>query len=200
MANLLAIHSVGNSLRTFLERTYPPDLQAAHPCSFALISSGEMNKIEDPATTLSLYLYRVCTQDHARNAVSANGTAGRRLPLSLDLHYLLTVWAGSALTEQVVLAWTLRQFHRHPILDGSSLSTEAGWGVGDSVQLIPSELSTEEMMRVWDALEPAYHLSVGYVARAVLIDPDAQPEARPVVATRHRYRESAPESEPERVG
>lgn len=186
MANLFAIHSVGNSLATYLAKSYPEELRADHPCAFTLLSSGELNKTDDPPATVSLFLYRVTMQEHLRNG-SSPSQAGGRVPLAVDLHYLLTVWASSALTEQIVLAWTMRELHQHPILDASSLSPEAGWGNGETVQLIPSELSTEEMMQIWDALEPPYHLSTGYLARVVRIDLDVGNDALPVVATRHEW-------------
>jgi hypothetical protein len=38
------------------------------------------------------------------------------------------------------------------------------------------------LMRIWDALEPSYRLSLSYSARVVRIDPDAVPGGLPVVA------------------
>ena len=70
------------------------------------------------------------------------------------------------------------------MLDRSILTAEGGWGVGDQIQIVPSELSHEDMMRVWDALDPAYRLSVAYVARVIRIERDAIPAGGPVVATR----------------
>ena len=107
------------------------------------------------------------------------------MPLGLDLHYLLTAWSANALDEQVTLAWTIRQLHQYPVLDASSLSPEAGWASDEVIQVIPAELSTEDIMRIWDALDPAYRISVSYVARLVRLDPDQDTEQfRPVVATR----------------
>jgi Pvc16 N-terminal domain len=76
------------------------------------------------------------------------------------------------------------QLHQRPLLDRSILTAEGGWGVGDQIQVVPSELSHEDMMRIWDALDPAYRLSVAYVARVVRIEREAIPAGRPVVATR----------------
>ena len=103
---------------------------------------------------------------------------------ALDLHYLLTAWAATPLDEQITFAWALRQLHEHPVLDASSLSPEAGWARDEVIQIVPSELSTEDMMRIWDALDPSYRLSATYVARYVRLDPDAPEEFRPVVARR----------------
>jgi hypothetical protein len=55
------------------------------------------------------------------------------------------------------------------------------------VHIIPEELSTADMMRVWDTLQPEYRLSLGYVARVVRIEPHDTPEAGPVVATRFNF-------------
>jgi hypothetical protein len=194
MANLFAIHSVGNSLVTFLRNSYPESLREDHGCTFRLLSSGELAEIGNIGTTLSLYLYRVTMNEHLRNLGQAGGVLDRNVPLAVDLHYLLTVWANSALAEHTILSWAMRQIHLHPVLNISSLSPEADWGPGDVVQLIPAELSNEDVMRIWDALEPSYRLSVSYIARVVRIDADAGPDARPVVAQRFSWtdREVAP--------
>jgi hypothetical protein len=190
MANLLAIHSVANSITTFLRNTYPQSIagQPAPECTFDLVSSGELAGDISDATRVTLYLYRVTVNEHGRQARPANNPHARPLPLGLDLHFLLTAWAGNALDEHTMLAWAMRQLHLFPILDASSLSPEAGWGSDEVIQVIPAELSTEDMMRIWDALDPPFRLSVSYIARLVRLDPDAlEPEGLPVVARRFAY-------------
>ncbi len=187
MANIFAIHSVGQSLATYLGNIYPAELREDHPCTFTLVSSPGVGDVDESDNQLTLYLYRVTMNEHLRNVGRHNGAATTPVPLSVDLHYLLTVWAESALDEHVILAWTMRQLHLTPVLTSASLSPEAGWGPGDVVQLIPAELSNEDIMRIWDALEPPYHLSVSYIARVVRIDPDTSATGRPVVATRFAY-------------
>jgi hypothetical protein len=187
MANYNAIHSVGNSLRLFLQNTYPADLKQDHDIGFELLSSARLAEDAAPTKLLTLYLYRVTVNEHLRNTVRATHPSDARPPLALDLHYLLTVWGDDAMAEHRVLAWAMRQLYLHPVLDVSSLSPEAGWDKGDMVQLIPAELSTEDLMRIWDALEPGYRLSVSYIARMVPIDAVAEPTGRPVVAVRQKY-------------
>jgi hypothetical protein len=184
VTNVLAIHSVGESLRAYLDTSYPADIRAAHPCEFKLVSSGELAGEVDLDATLSLYLHRVTVNEHARNIRRVSDPARENLPLAVDLHYLLTIWSKSAFTEHVVMAWAMRQLHQHPVFDASSLTSEAAWGAGDFVQVLPSELSTEELMRIWDALDPGYRLSVSYIARVVRIDSDPDPVFAPVVASR----------------
>ena len=189
MANIRAIHSVGSSVTTFLRNTYPA-AEGGQPmpaCRFELLSCGQLaGPIEDD-THIGLLLYRVTMNEHARQ--SRSGPAARAAQaLSLDLHYLLTAWAGNALDEQVTFAWALRQLHLHPLLDASSLSPDGGWSREDAIQLVPAELSTEDVMRIWDALDPSYRLSASYVARVVRIDPDEDAATfAPVVARRDVY-------------
>jgi hypothetical protein len=183
MANLLAIHSVGASVITYLRASYPEDLRTKHACEFRLLSSGELDEKGVDDTALTFLLYRVTMNEHLRNVSRGPDFRANRAPLALDLHYLLTVWAGSALAEQSILAWAMRQLYHHPVLDISSLSAEAEWKAGDIVQLIPTDLSTDDMMRIWDALEAPYRLSIPYVARVVQIDPDSGPDFKRVVAT-----------------
>ena len=149
MANVFAIHSVGNSIVTYLRNSYPRALagQDMPDCSFDLVSSGELAGEPGDATRITLYLYRITVNEHSR------------------------------------------QLHMFPILDASSLSPEAGWGANEVIQVIPAELPTEDVMRIWDALDPAYRLSVSYIARLVRLDPDAPPQGRPVVAARFAYGE-----------
>ena len=193
MANILAIHSVGASVITYLRNSYPEDLRNKHSCEFRLLSSGELEEKGVDDTTVTLFLYRITMNEHLRNVSRAPDLSATRPPLALDLHYLLTVWAGSALAEHSIFAWAMRQLYHHPVLDISSLSAEADWKSGDIVQLIPTDLTTDDMMRIWDALKASYRLSVPYVARVVLIDPDTGPDARRVVETRFSLKNSAEE-------
>jgi hypothetical protein len=194
MANIQAIHSVGQSMATFLRNTYPDTVgaQAMPECDFALVSSGELAGTIDDTTRVTLFLYRVTVNEHSRQQRPGLMSPDQQAPLGLDLHFMLTAWAGNAQDELLTLTWAMRQLYQHPLLDASSLSPEAGWGPEEVIQIIPSELSTEDMMRIWDALDPAYRLSVSYIARMVRIDPDRIESGRPVVATRFAYGTAVP--------
>lgn len=186
MANYQAVHSVANSIVTFLNNTYPPQMDGVDTpeCTFSLVSSGELTGTYDGPARVTLYLYRVTVNEHTRQQRPPAMSPEQLAPMGLDLHFMLSAWASTALAEQVPLTWAMRQLYLHPLLDASSLSPEARWGPDEVIQIIPAELPTEDMMRIWDALEPAYRLSVSYIARMVRIDPDAIVQGRPVVATR----------------
>ncbi len=199
MANINSIHSVCNSIIQFLHNAYEaypaPEgdpgttMQDEYPCTFRVLSSGELDPSIDLGTSLSLYLYRVLINEHVRSQPVSRNSSDAPLPLSVDLHFLISVWADSAAAEQTICAWAMSQLHQHPIMDVSSLTEEGGWRNDDVVQIIPAELSNEDLMRVWDALAPDYRLSLSYIARVIRIDPEDSATGLPVVATRYQYEE-----------
>jgi Pvc16 N-terminal domain len=193
MANVLALHSVGNSIITYLRNTYPQQVAgiAMPACSFDLVSCSQLATTADDTTRITLLLYRVMVNEHARQNRAATRSSDGPASLSLDLHYMLTAWGGTSLDEQLTFAWALRQLHEHPVLDASALSPEAGWAPDEVIQIVPAELSTEDMMRVWDGFEASYRLSSTYVARLVRLDPDQVIESRRVVARQLAFGEEA---------
>ncbi len=187
MANVWAIHSVGNSIVTYLRNSYPQQINGVDlpACAFELVSGGQLAGELEETTRITLYLYRISVNEHARQTRRPGAGSDTPAPLCLDLHYLLTAWAANPLDEQVPMAWAMRQLHRVPVLDQALLSPEGGWGADETVQILPTELSNEDIMRIWDALEPSYRLSVSYVARIVRLDPDVDDqEFQRVVARR----------------
>jgi hypothetical protein len=190
MANVFAMHSVGNSIATFLQNTYPASLaeQTLPSCTFAAISSGELAAdTEDQQTRVLLYLYRITVNEHSRQVRMPARAHSQPASLGLDLHFMLFPWSNTAQDELVTLAWAMRQLHLFPILDASSLSPQGGWSADEVVQIVPAELPLEDLMRVWDAIEKPYRLSTSYVARVVRLDPDDSIDARPVMARRFTY-------------
>jgi hypothetical protein len=170
MANILAPHSVGNSLMTHLRNAYPEPFRTQQPFEFKVISCGELAEGQEPRNTVTLFLFRITQAEDPRGRPLPSDGPHTNAPLSLDLHFLLTAWADNALAEQTVLTWAMREIQMHPVLDSSSLSSEAGWNATDVVQLIPAELSSDELFRIWDLLLPKYRLSASYIARVIRID------------------------------
>src|SRR3954463_4549328 len=154
MANVLAVHSVGKSLMTYLKNAYPKPLKDDIPFDFKMTSTGELAEGPDPQNTLTLLLFRVTQNEHRPPRPPPNARPGPTPPLAIDLHFLLTAWADNSLAEQTVLTWAMREIQMHPMLDNSALSPEAEWGPADMVQLIPAELTAEELFRIWDLLQP----------------------------------------------
>lgn len=179
MAAFTAVRAVGDSIVGFLNARHQQELipgeegeslAERYPAAIRLVSSGELAE-ENPSfgQAILLYLYRVGVNEQLRTASrTSNNRPG---PLHLDLHYLLSVWSSSADAEHTLMAWVVRTIHDNPVLDASFLSPEGMWAPGDTIQLTPEELTNEDLLRLWDALAPAYRISYTYVARVITIDP-----------------------------
>jgi hypothetical protein len=142
--------------------------------------------VEKPG--VSLYLYRVTVNEHLRNAGDDFGAP----PLTVNLHFLLTVWADEAKAEHQILAWAMRTLHTHQGLSKSDLTPDGGWASGELVQIIPAEISLEDTTRIWNALHRPFRPSLTYIARGVKIGIQPSPTGKPVVARRLGYTSEVP--------
>ena len=194
MADYTAVFAVGDSLVNFLTNSYQASqaaLKLPTPCTFKLVSSTEI-ATEETATldqVVTLFLHRITMNDQFRSTSHLQDVNDRQPVLFLDLHYLVTYWGKEAVAEQKLLAWTMQQLQSYPILDRSILTTDAQWETTETVQLVPADLSLEDILRIWDALGPKYRLSVSYIARVVRIDRTVTGSDLPVVATRFTYQD-----------
>lgn len=194
MAGQGAVLSVGNSLVGYLRAVNELAQAGGHggvAATFQLVSSAEIAEIATPESgaVVTFWLYHLGIDPQLRNRPFV-GRAGAEpsFPLGLELHYLITAWAGTAEREQEAIAWVMRELYRHPALDRSTLQPGEVWGGDEIVHLVPTELTNEDMMRIWDAIRPEYRLSVTWCARVVRLDREPAPGAgRPVVATRFAY-------------
>ncbi len=188
MASYRAIHAVCHALIGYLEGSFPSGLVPGS-VEFQLLSSPRQATATDLDNVVSFWLYRVTTNEHARGFTGSAGGRLTRTPLAVDLHLLLTIWASDAEAEHTLLAWTMSQLFRQPAFDLSMLSTTwtpvgqphpQGFGRDEVITVVQEEMSTEDLMRVWDALSRPYRLSVPYVVRVITIDADAPESAAPV--------------------
>ena len=120
MANVLATHSVGNSLMTYLKNAYPEPLRTDHPFEFKVISCGELAEAQEPRNTVSLFLFRITQDEYLRGRKIPSDPPHANPPLSIDLHYLLTAWADSVVPKSVPLTMP-----RYPLLGLPEFGTVA---------------------------------------------------------------------------
>lgn len=199
MAQIGAVHSVGESLVRYLSGAHSieRDVQATLPnvrqtlpeCRFEQVSGSELNNSYSPGqNTVSLYLFRVGIDKNLRATADHKYPQDPKTrPLSLELHYMLTAWATSSADEQTLMSWSMLALHRGALLDRAALEPDALWEPEETVQIIPSEMSHENMMRIWESLQPDYRLSVSYIARTVRLETGLREDARPVVATKFDF-------------
>ena len=134
------------------------------------------------APALTLFLYRIDFNKTLRAAWSAVGHQDGESHLPLDLHFLLTAWGDNAEHEYQILGRAMQCIENTPILSGALLDPTADWSTSEAVQVCLEDLSTEDVMRVFDSLPIDYKLSVPYVTRVVVID-GGRRDAAPAVTS-----------------
>jgi hypothetical protein len=186
LADYTAIYSVGNSIAQYLTHNFTGDVQTAFKnVKFQLVASSQI--AEEDQTHLdnmvTIFLHRITIDENFRSATRIQDEPAKKALLYLDLHYLITYWGSDPQAEQSILGWTMQQLRMASILDNSILTPAGIWGADESIQLVPADLSLEDILRIWDALGPKYRLSLCYIARVVRIDVDRTTLPEPLVIT-----------------
>lgn len=147
----------------------------------AVVTAGAPREAADEPTAaeLNVFLYRTAVDGAWRNTdpVGARPGETRRPPLPLVLHYLLSCRApadAAATVPQLLLGAAMSALHDRPVLPPDELRAAAGFSdlhrQPEPVRITPAAMSTEELTRLWSALDVGDRLTVAYEARIVLID------------------------------
>jgi uncharacterized protein DUF4255 len=183
MATFQAIAATGQAILGLLADACPkPEFGAAR---FELY---QVTNFQSPMEEgISLYLYRVGVNGARRNLPPTIGPNGQRFrpPIPLDLHYMVSAWARTAVKQQRLLGWAIRTLEDVPIFPAAMLNhygpeTEI-FRPGETVELILDQLTLQDLNNLWSATKVTPPLSVNYVARMVGIESTRQlDEAGPV--------------------
>ncbi|MDD5267127.1 MAG: DUF4255 domain-containing protein [Methylococcales bacterium] len=150
---------------------------------------------------LNLFLYQVSANPGWRNVnLPGRGSQqGERLsnpPLALDLHYLLSAYGSSDTHAEILLGFAMYLLHETPVItrerlhvlfgpstplvDGTilpglfkNLSAE---NIADQVEMIkitPNYLNSDELSKLWTAMQARYRPSMAYTVSVVLIQSTA---------------------------
>lgn len=185
MSGVESVNDVTEALARHLSRAHQISPVRETSCAFQSVGTSDLRKLDGDKTVCALLVYRITHNEHTRNVPNAMRTL--RTPLSLNVHFLVSVWAAHAQEEQLILPWVMRELHAHPVLDTAILRGPAGFRDADQIQLIPEELTLDDLTKLWQALVPPMRLSATYVARNVRIDMGPTEEAGPVAATRFSF-------------
>lgn len=124
---------------------------------------------------ISLWLYRI-TVNANRNLPPAIGRDGRRYrpPLPLDVHYLVTAWAGDAIKQQRLLGFAIRTLEDTPILPAGVLNQHSPepdvFRPDETVELVFEALTVQDASYIWQVAQTKEQPSAPYVARMVEIE------------------------------
>jgi len=144
---------------------------------------------------LNLFLHHVTSNTGWSNvdlpALNGDGQRVASPPLALDLHYLLTAYGPAELQPEVLLGYGMQRLHQAPILGRADIearlpATLAASALGRQVEMIkvtPEPMGSEELSKLWTALQAHYRPSAAYKVSVVLIESPAQAiVARPVLS------------------
>jgi hypothetical protein len=175
MATYRAVAAVTAALKGVLDDARPSDLADLQVAILQLSDFHQATPLEEG---VSILLYRAGVGGMPRTLSGRPTADGRRkLPsLPVDLYYLVTPWARTAIVQHLLLGWLMRTLEDTAILNSSVLNHYGGpepvFADGETVSLVPEPLALQDLANLWDSLRPNPHVSVAYVARLVHLDSD----------------------------
>jgi len=136
----------------------------------------QMSNFQQPMEEgISLFLYRIAANTTRRNLPPTTGPDGRRFrpPIPVDLYYIATAWAPTAVRGQRLLGWSIRMFEDVPILPTGLLNNYGPepeiFQQGETVEIILDSLTLQDLNNFWGVSKASLQLSVGYIARMLHI-------------------------------
>ncbi len=211
MSSPLAIAAVTAALKDLLnDGLLNHDLSSIGSFSVTALPPDRVTTGQNEPNQLNLFLYQVTSNLGWRNVgLPSRDTSGARLssaPLAIDLHYLLTAYGSQDLNAEVLLGYAMQLLHETPVLtreqlrivlgapspvNGSILpslfGTLSAVDLADQVELIkitPVFLSTEDLSKMWTAMQARYRPTMAYMASVVLIQSTAGVRVAPPVLKR----------------
>jgi hypothetical protein len=188
MASYRGVKGALSALEDFFNRRLPDDL-GSEPINarIALLGSADIaNSLS--GNLLGIYLHRLTIDPHGRSRafLGQGSDDGRRWPeLPVNLHFLLIANATSATIEADLISWAMVELANQTQLDISHLaSMDDEWDEREILNVSPEDMSTEDLMRIWDVFESPYTSTVPYVARTVRLRLEAARSEGPPVVTR----------------
>ncbi len=195
MQSTLAIASVTAVLKNVLENGLVDSGVTTGIGGDVLVSALPPDRIvtgADERAQINLFLYQVIPNTGLRRLDRTEAT--RSAPaLALDLGYLLTAYGSLDFQIEILLGYIFQLFQKLHTLDHEMIrqsldavsSTRDGRVVPppvaalaasrlsqqvEQIKLTPQFLSTEEMSKLWSALQSRYRPSVAYKVSVVLIE------------------------------
>jgi hypothetical protein len=196
VSNALALGAVTAVLRNMLDNGFIDTGAPLSPVKVTAVAP-DLVKLDDPDSppSLNLFLYRTTrNQGWAEVGLPWFDYDGTRLtnpPLALNLHYLLTAYGVADFQAEILLGYAMHLLHERPVLDraairraldpsplGGTILPPAFQALTasdladqvDSVTITDESLDSEEMSRLWSAIQAHYRPTTAYVVSVVLIE------------------------------
>jgi hypothetical protein len=203
MSSALALSGVTIVLKTMLSDVYTSTALGSVKVSAVApdIVQAAVGTSSDAQLQVNLFLHQVTPNAAWRNmglpSLAADGaTRLKNPPLALDLHYMLTVYAGGDAEAEALLGYAVLMLFQNPVLTRNTIRNVlaglpagdpvAASGLADQVEMInltPATLGREEMAWIWTALKADYRPTFSFLASVVLIQsPMPASSALPVLS------------------
>ena len=188
MASYKGVQGALSALEHFFKRRLPDELSDGPTnARVSLLGSADIaNRLN--GNLLGIYLHRLTIDDHGRaRYFKPQGTdsTSPRPELPVNLHFLLIANATSATIEADLMSWAMVELANHSQIDVSHIQdTDDEWGQNEVLNITPEDMSTEDLMRIWDVFESSYTSTMAYTARTVRLRLNPQRSEGPEVVTR----------------
>jgi hypothetical protein len=197
MSSPLAIGAVSAVLRNLLDNGMVDVGAPLGPVTVTAIAPDRID-LDDPdgGPSLNLFLHRVSENQGWRNIGLPSRSAGdgsrvSNAPLALNLHYLLTAYGSADFQAEILLGYGMHLLHERPVLDRAAIRRAldpsplgptilppgfqalVASDLADQVEAITvtmEPIDTEELSRLWSAIQSNYRPSATYVVSVVLIE------------------------------
>jgi hypothetical protein len=185
VAGYAGVSAVGTSierlLNTAFAATQPIPGQTTRAVLIRTEDLDRTNGAQLNRPALSVLLYRVDFTKSMRSVLAHRAADDGLAYLPLDLHYLLTAWADNARDEHLIVGRALQVLERFGMLSGPALDSVGGFDAQEAVSVLMEDLTTDDLMRTFEALEVDFRLTLPYLARVVVVTgDDAAPAPRTV--------------------
>jgi len=200
MSNALAIAGVTAVIKDLLDGGLIDHNLANTMGSGVVVSALAPDSIElgnDTTRRLNLFLHQATPNVAWRNVgYPSRNAAGDRIrnpPLALDLHYLLTAYGTLDLEAEVLLGYAMQILHETPVLARAAIRTALNppnppvtgsllpniyqalqaSELADQIEQIkitPSVMNTDELSKLWTAINSHYRPTAPYQVTVVLIE------------------------------
>lgn len=187
MASYQAVNAAMLAIRDQLRAAMPDDLrQGPVNADVELLGSADVSR-PIAGNTLALYLHRIAIDPHGRSRYfpPPGDDRGPSPELPVNLHFFLIAAANSAEIEVDLLSWAMIQLADEPQLDISRMQgADETWSERELLSVTPEDMSTEDLMRIWDVFDSPYTNTVPYMAKTVRLRLREQRTEGPDVVTR----------------
>jgi len=162
---------------------------------------------EDP-TQLNLFLYQTTPNQGWRNvelpARNANGERIGDNPLALNLHYLISAYGAKNFYPEIILGYAMQLLHESPVLTRDAIRKALNptpkppdWPTAlitselaeqvEQLKISPEVMNTEEISKLWAAIQGHYRVTAAYQVTVVLIESSRPTRNALPVAARNVY-------------